>query len=276
MSKPILYRFEGSVWAAVPELAFQELGYTDEVVQERVNLMEGGNFELSYVKTSPQATLPALVTPDGQLYDSTIKVTRYLIDNAPANAKIGKSIGEEILEIVHEDKIDPNFFMVAARNPEELKVKNAGASGAFFRGRQVTLERVAPTVPPELKAFYDAKLAGNGGAIAIYTGAAPADKVEGYFKASQQNWDAVANFVTVVLPKYLPAQGFTGGDAPGEADFHIGAWLARIAAVLGAKNEKDAWKIFAAFGEVPASVSQYWQTWQARESWSVVYKGGLH
>lgn len=100
--------------------------------------MEGANFELSYVRTSPQATLPALVTPDGQLYDSTIKVTRYLIENAPTSAKIGKSAGEEILEIVHADNIDPNFFMVAARNPEELKAKNADGPGAFLRGREYT------------------------------------------------------------------------------------------------------------------------------------------
>lgn len=140
----------------------------------------------------------------------------------------------------------------------------------------MTLERVTPTAPPELKAFYDAKLAGNTGALAIYGGAAPADKVEPYFKLSQANWDAVGNFVTTVLPKYIPAQGFTGGEIPGEADFHLGAWLARIAMVLGAPNEAGSWKSFEAFGEVPSSVSQYWKTWQARDSWSVVYKDGLH
>ena len=112
--------------------------------------------------------------------------------------------------------------------------------------------------------------------MAIYGGGAPAEKVEPYFKRSQANWDAVANFVTVVLPKYLPEDGFTGGAIPGEADYHLGAWLARIAGVLGAQNEPDAWKSFTAFGEVPASVSQYWKKWQARNSWSVVYKDGLH
>jgi len=276
MSKPILYRFGGSIWAAVPELAIQELGYKDEVVQETVNLMEGGNFELAFLKISPQATLPALVTPDGQLYDSTIKVTRYLIENAPQGAKIGKPTGDLLLELVHEDKIDPNFFMLAVRNEEELKAKSASVPGLFLRSRQKTLERVAPTAPPELKSFFDAKLASNGGGVAIYNGEAPAEDTSAFFKASQANWDAVTNFVTVVLPIYLPEHGFIGGDAPGEADFHIGGYLARIVSVLGGPNEQDGWKSLSAFGEVPASVSQYWKTWQARESWNVVYKDGLH
>jgi hypothetical protein len=141
---------------------------------------------------------------------------------------------------------------------------------------QKTLERVAPTAPPELKPFFDAKLAGNGGAVAIYADGAPAEKTGPFFKTSQANWNAVANFVTVVLPVHLPEQGFVGGDVPGETDFHLGAYLARIVSVLGGQNEQDGWKSLSAFGEVPASVSQYWKAWQARESWNVVYKDGLH
>ena len=105
--------------------------------------MEGGNFELAFLKTSPQATLPALVTPNGQLYDSTIKVTRYLIENAPQGAKIGKPTGDLLLELVHEDKIDPNFFMLAVRNEEELKAKTASVPGLFLRSRTYISEMLA-------------------------------------------------------------------------------------------------------------------------------------
>ena len=127
-----------------------------------------------------------------------------------------------------------------------------------------------------MRSFFDAKLASNGGGVAIYNGEAPAENTSAFFKASQANWDAVANFITIVLPVYLPEHGFLGGDVPGEADFHIGGYLARIVGVLGGPNEQDGWKSLSAFGEVPASVSQYWKTWQAKESWNVVYKDGLH
>lgn len=112
--------------------------------------------------------------------------------------------------------------------------------------------------------------------MAIYADGAPEEKTRQFFKISQANWDAVANFVTAVLPNYLPDHGFVGDEFPGEADFHLGGYLARIVSTLGGSNEQDGWKSLSAFGEVPASVSRYWKTWQARESWAVVYKDGLH
>lgn len=110
----------------------------------------------------------------------------------------------------------------------------------------------------------------------MYTPGAPDELTEPYFKLSQSNWDAVGNFITAVLPKYLPEQGFIGGDIPGEADFHVGAYLARIAGVLGAKNEKGASKSFEIFGTVPSTVHSYWNSWLSRDSWNFVYKDGLH
>jgi len=245
----------------------------DQIEQETVVLMEGANFELDFVKKSPQATLPAIITPDGKLYDSTITVIDYLIKNSPNGAT---PADPKLLEIVHADNIDPNFFMLAARSKEELAEKNKSVPGDFLRGRQKTLERVAPIAPPELKAFYDAKLAGNGGLLAIYAPGASDELTVPFFKVSHANWDAVGNFIDVVLPKYLPEQGFIGGDIPGEADFHVGAWLARIAQVLGASSEKGQSSAFGTFGTVPPRVAEYWDAWVVRNSWNVVYKEGLH
>lgn len=88
MSKPILYTFQMSVWAAVPELALYvsilfptgsynvftmirishrvELGYTDEDVEKKViNLVEGANFspvflEIVRSRAFPHASKPML------------------------------------------------------------------------------------------------------------------------------------------------------------------------------------------------------------------------
>jgi hypothetical protein len=142
---------------------------------------------------------------------------------------------------------------------------------------QKVLERVRPIAPPELKDFYDQKYKANSGLVAIFAEGASSETTAPWFKLSQANWDAVGNFITQVLPPYLPEQGLIGGDAPNEADYHVGAYLARIAGVLGAKSEKGAASSFAVFtGEVPAKVSQYWDTWIVRPSWETVYQGGLH
>ncbi|KAG8835759.1 hypothetical protein FRC20_007180, partial [Serendipita sp. 405] len=141
MSKPVLYLFGGSVWAAVPHLAFEELGYTDEIKQETVSVLEGENLDLPYVKISAQATIPALVTPEGQLYDSSTSVTDYLIKNAPNGAKIGNPADKQLLETLHADNIDPNVFLVGARNKAELEAKNGSVPGYHVRARQKVLER---------------------------------------------------------------------------------------------------------------------------------------
>ncbi|KAG8834162.1 NADH-cytochrome b5 reductase [Serendipita sp. 399] len=276
VDQPVLYLWKGSVWAAVPHLAFEELGYTDEIKQESVSVLDGENLELKYVQISAQATLPALVTPEGELYDSSTTVTNYLIKHAPSGAKIGKPADPELLETLHADNIDPNVFLISARNKEELEAKNGSVPGYHLRARQQVLERVAPIAPPEYKEWYANKLKKNTEIVNVYTSGASDDITAPYFKRSQENWDAVANFVINVLPKYLPEQGFIGGDVPGEADFHVGGYLGRIAGVLGGENKTNGAKVFEAFGTVPASLSQYWDTWIGRKSWNVVYKEGLH
>jgi hypothetical protein len=101
--------------------------------------VEGANFELDFVKKSPEATLPAIITPDGKLYDSTITVIEYLIKNSPKSANVGTPADPKLLEIVHADNIDPNFFMLAARSKEELAERNKSVPGDFLRGRELTL-----------------------------------------------------------------------------------------------------------------------------------------
>lgn len=145
-----------------------------------------------------------------------------------------------------------------------------------YRIGQATLLRVVPTAPPELKAFYDAKLAANTGVLAVYTPGAPDEVVTPYFKATQDSLDAIGNFITTTLPQYLPEHGFIGGDVPGEADFHLGAWMSKVAVSLGAKNEKGQFSVFSIFGAVPTKVANYWDAWVSKESWNYVYKNGLY
>jgi len=76
--------------------------------------------------------------------------------------------------------------------------------------------------------------------LAIVKGEAPEEHKTGFFTRSQEHFDSVKTAVLVVVPGFLPDSGFIGGNVPGEDDFHVGAWLTRIAATTGAKSADEA------------------------------------
>jgi len=278
MSKPVFYTFGGSVWAAAPELAILELGYEPDAIDKRVvNLMEGENFKPSFIAINPNATLPTVTVGD-KMYGSTVEVIDYLISNAP---KVPPSAppktvgGKNVVTRVHEDDIDPNFALLLARNEEELKALTSTPILGFATGRQKSLEKhsVLPEAEPYAD-FYKAKLAANGGLTAVYTGTAPPEAKEGFFKQSTQHWVNLKTFFVSELPQYLPESGFICGERPGKEDFHVGAWIARIVATKGGS---DISAVEKELGQpVPAKVKSYWDNWSKRDSWKTVYAGGLH
>ena len=76
------------------------------------------------------------------------------------------------------------------------------------------------------------------------------------------------------MPGYLPESGLIGGERPGEDDFHVGAWLARIVSTTGGKEVSA---LEAELGQpVPPKVVSYWNAWSERDSWKKVYAQGLH
>ncbi|TDL28688.1 hypothetical protein BD410DRAFT_834737 [Rickenella mellea] len=271
MSKPVLYVFVGSVWAKVPELAVAELGYGDKVEKRVVNLINGENFAPEFLKINPNATLPTL-TAGGKVYTNTTDVTKYLVENAPINPP--SKTNKDLIERIHEDNIDPNFAMLLARSDEELKAKGGGVPLFFLKNRQDSLLKHAATVEAKpYEDFYTKKIAGNGGLLSIYNGTAPGEAKDGFFKQSNAHWDNLRVFINSELPAALPDHGFIGGDRPGEADFHVGAWLARIVSLFGT-DINDLTNNLG--GPVPKKVDTYWKAWSSRDSWKEVYADGLH
>jgi hypothetical protein len=60
-----------------------------------------------------------------------------------------------------------------------------------------------------------------------------------FFDNSKAHRDGLRSCILVILPGYLPSGGrFIGGAEPGEDDFHVAAWLARIASVGAEKTEQ--------------------------------------
>ncbi|KAJ7808611.1 hypothetical protein B0H14DRAFT_2460936 [Mycena olivaceomarginata] len=271
-----LYVFGYSVWSAAAELAVLELGYSEsEVTQKTVTLVNGDNFDPSFLKINPLGTIPTLEA-DGRVFTNTTEVIAYLLQHAPRKVKAGTPA---VIEAVHDQKYDPNFSMLVARDEQELAAKGSGLQGMFLANRQAALERyIADPAAAEYKNFYEPRLAANGGLLEIFRRKAPADVQAGYFVQSQTHFDAVRSALFEVYPELLPTSGFIGGEVPGEDDFHMIAWVTRIAFIIGATSSADGLDAFErAYGApVPVKVAAYWGAWAERESWKKVYAETLH
>lgn len=215
----------------------------------------------------------------------------WLVLHAPTPG--AKSSHQDIIAAVHRDNTDPNFFLLSARDQKELDAKRGGLPGLFIRRRQAKLEELASKSPEDLKAFYKEKLAYNGVLSSVYAGAlfitiapnnftefatedATSETTAGWFAKSTQHWADMKAFVETELPSLLPASGFVDGAAPGEADFHVAAWLARTAGVTGATPDNVA-PLGEALGiTLDSKVVAYFDTWKVRESWKTLYAEGLH
>ncbi|KAI0066191.1 hypothetical protein BV25DRAFT_1821099 [Artomyces pyxidatus] len=274
MSQPALYTFALSIWSAAAELAVAELDLDGKVEFKQTSLLEGQNFDPSFVKINKNATLPTLVA-NGKAYTNTTDVVDFLASYS--SKKVAPKTG--VTKAVHEDSIDPNFAFVAARNDAELATVGSGFANIFTVTRLGGLKKYAAT--PEAapyKSFYDAKIASVSELAALYAGQAPPAAKQGFFNASTSLWDAIRVFYLETLPASITAGPFIAGAEPGVDDFHVAAWLAHIALVVG--GEKDSEGLAALekrFGPVPPKVAAYWKAWSARDSWKKVYpNGSLH
>ncbi|KAF9044887.1 hypothetical protein BDZ89DRAFT_1099705 [Hymenopellis radicata] len=234
-----LYTFSASIWGAAAELAVAQLGYPAGAVEVKtINLVEGQNFEPSFLDKNINGTLPTLDV-DGEVYKNTTDV---------------------LIRVIHEEQYDPNFALLLVRNPEELAAKAAAIPKLFVAGRQATLNRlVADPAAAKYADFYKAKLEGNGFLL-------------NFFEVSQAHFEKLRALIYEILPKQLQAEN-------GEADFHVVAWLTRIAATSGGTSAGDAVEaIEKSFGApLPPTVKSFFTKWIPRDSWKTVYgTAGLH
>ncbi|KZP16757.1 hypothetical protein FIBSPDRAFT_865507 [Athelia psychrophila] len=203
--------------------------------------------------------------------------------NAKTKVKASTESDLAFITKIHANEYDPNFPILSARNDDELSAKSAGFAMQFLANRQSALEKhSAHEDGADHKDFYDSKIQGNGHVLSIYQSKTSPSAKENFFAMSTAHWDKLRKFILEDLRDDLPAQGFLGGDVPGEADFHVAAWLARIAAAGGAKKTEDGLKMLQnevgpeAESPIPDNVASYWNAWVKRESWAQVYGQDLH
>lgn len=145
-------------------------------------------------------------------------------------------------------------------------------------GQKSLLKNSVSPEAAQFKAFYDAKIAGNGGLLALFKGEVPESAKTAFFANATQHWQRIANFIASELPGILPESGFIGGEVPGEDDFHLAAWLARVASLIGGAPSKGGYRVFEKEiqGPVPTKVAAYWDAWTERPGWKQTYPTELH
>ncbi len=110
-----LYTFSASVWGAAAELAVAQLGYPAGAVEAKTtNLVEGQNFEPSFLDKNPNGTLPTLEVDGGIVYKNTTDVVKYLASQAPTPLPAPSPEQQELIRVIHEEQYDPNFALLLA------------------------------------------------------------------------------------------------------------------------------------------------------------------
>uniref|UniRef100_A0A0W0FWC0 Uncharacterized protein n=1 Tax=Moniliophthora roreri TaxID=221103 RepID=A0A0W0FWC0_MONRR len=187
----------------------------------------------------------SVLTPLPAASELAVDIIAYLVENASRLVKRGTYL----IDVIHEDKLDPNFALLLSRNDEELKAKGAGLVSELLSGP-----------------FYDPKIAADSGLLGIYNGEAADAAKEGFFKQLPRP-------ITIRLLRF----GFIGGEEPREDDFHLGAWIARIVLTLGVQtSEEAAQAVEKSYGKPLPEKVAYWRAWVSKPSWKKVYAEGLH
>ncbi|KAH6917407.1 hypothetical protein BKA70DRAFT_1252097 [Coprinopsis sp. MPI-PUGE-AT-0042] len=149
--KAVLYYFPKSIWCGVVLLALEEKGYgADEVDLKIVDLWKGENYDPTFLRINPKATLPTLVVPLSNTLseeiDSRYKAitestdianfldkSRSLVSRthttstapAPALAPAtiaATNIAQVIIELLHSDEASPGILRyVNARDDAQLQ-----------------------------------------------------------------------------------------------------------------------------------------------------------
>lgn len=151
-------------------------------------------------------------------------------------------------------------------------------SSAFLAGLAGLRKHAESPEGQQYKAFYDKQITKVSGLDALFKGNAPDEHKQQFFAKSASLWENIKLFVVETLPGAINEGPFIAGATPGVDDYHVAAWLARIAYLSCAKkSEEGVVSLEKRFGPIPEKVRKYWAAWIARDSWTKAYpENDLH
>ncbi|SPC66347.1 uncharacterized protein UHOD_07587 [Ustilago sp. UG-2017b] len=323
--KATLYTFSGSVWASSPRLMLIEKGYSStDLDLKTVDLICGENFSPTYLRINSKGTVPTLVVPllettsaevdtKFRAINDTKAILEFLDRSRSSNTVVGangapapilapatiegKEDSDDIIKIVHEQPVDPNFLLLGLRSVAELDGKRQALPGVFVKNRYQALQSQLKAISEEtatafdgsanpksnavkenLKKWYTDKLQSQSLLTKAYVDA-DKDAVEQLVELTNTSWK---NVVETLVKLETKVQGpFALGDQISLADLHLVPWIARVSAVAGGKTGEDALVALDAVlaeygGKVGQKVRVLWNEFSERPSFRDVYGQGLH
>lgn len=323
--KATLYTFSGSVWASSPRLTLIEKGYScTDLDVKTVDLIRGENFSPSYLRINSKGTVPTLVVPllettsaevdtKFRAINDTKAILEFLDRSRCSNTVVGangapapilapatiqgKEDSDDIINIVHQESVDPNFLLLGLRSLAELAGKRQALPGVFVKNRYQALQEQLKAISQEsgtafdasanpksnalkenLKQWYTDKLQSQSLLTKAYVDA-DNEAVEELIELTNTSWK---NVVETLVKLERKIQGpFALGDQISLADLHLVPWIARVSAVAGGKTAEDALVALDALlaqygGKVGQKVTVLWNEFSQRPSFSDVYGQGLH
>lgn len=308
--RAILYTWPSSVWSTVPQLCLIEKGYSeDEYVIKHVDITKGENFAPSYLKINFNGTIPTLVVPTMETIGDEVD-TRYrslkdtaaicnFLDQsrtagsqnttsdkpAPALAPAtieGKATSDDIIRLVHQPTVDPNFLNMSARDAAELKKKASSTPGSMLSARRAALERhikeaqsLSENGNPldrKLLPFLQAKAQANQSLWEVYNGEGSDDKREEFYQVSKTIWTEQIPAALEQIETAIKGP-FVLGDQVSLADLHLISWLTRLVTVsLGEPTVKGIDSLEKQFEgkKIGPQIRGFWAAWLERESFQKV------
>ncbi|KAL0061343.1 hypothetical protein AAF712_011860 [Marasmius tenuissimus] len=230
-STPFPHLFGVQVRGSLAELAVAELTQPGEIELKVVDLIKGENFDPEFIKLNPNATLPTLEA-DGQIYTSTFEVVQYLIKRSGKDVKPGH---RELLDKIHEGRLNPNFALLLSKNGKP-KLKESPVL-SYLADKQPS--KNTPNPPPQRLLRTPSHHQRLPPRLLPRHPPPPTSKQD-FFSKSTSHFNAIGDFIHDELPQYLPSGGLLlGGTEPSEDDYHLDAWIIRIAATNGAKTGEE-------------------------------------
>jgi glutathione S-transferase len=239
------------------------------------------NFDPDYIEVNPNGTVPSLASAhlSSPLVDSR-DVLEHLDQLRPDTNKLSSSDPgvqakvNDIIGIVHDDKLSTNLVLLQARNKEEMEAKRAGMWKTFVANRQGQLEKHNAQLPDH--PFYSSKLKEQTPLYELYTAeAVDGPQFEAFFKATHDGYREFAAGLdrldkAIVLP-------YVAGEQLTHADLHVVPWLSHAMWGAGATDVHDFAPLEGLIGKtVPGfkvgdRIKEWWANISQRESFKEVY-----
>lgn len=191
--------------------------------------MAAENFDPEYIKINPNGTVPSLVSAhlDAPLTDSRT-ILEHLDQLHPENKLSSNDPNvqatiNDIIGIVHDDKISTNLILLQARDKEELEAKRGSMWKTFVGNRQAQLEKHNAQLPDH--SFYQSKLKSETPLHQLYTSdSVDTPEVQEFYKATHDGYrDFAAGLDRLNSAIVLP---YVAGEQLTYADLHAAPWLA--------------------------------------------------